>query len=133
MATQTIPRGANGKSEFVVLPSAARALAQDYTSDDFVVPYGKTLTLVIDITAGAATPSVTPKFRGVTPTGIVYTVLTGAAITSTSAAQVIMRVGHGIAEVANLGTAIPLPAQFRLVMTHADTDSLTYSVSAEVS
>lgn len=130
MAIQTIHKGYGGKAEFVVAASAARTAT--FTSDDFVVPYGKTLTVVIDVTTGAATPSVTPSIRGITEAGIVYTVLTGAAITSTSAATVVLRVGDGVAEVANLGSSVPLPAKWRVVMTHGDADSLTYSIDAEV-
>src|SRR5688500_17582105 len=104
MATQTVAKGYGGKAEFVVFASAARALAQAYTSDDFVVPYGKTATFIINITTGAATPAVTPSIAGVTPLGVAYTVLTGAQITSTSAAKVIMRIGAGCPETANLST-----------------------------
>lgn len=133
MATQTIAKGYGGKAQFVALPSVARALAQEYTSDDFVVPYGKTLTVVINITAGAGTPAVTPRIKGRTAAGILYTALLGAQVTSTSAAVVTMRIGSGVAEVTNLGSGVPVPATFFLSMTHADTDSLTYSIDCEVS
>lgn len=131
MAIQTVHKGYGGKAEFVVAASAARTTT--FTSDDYIVPYGKTLTVIINITTGAATPSVTPSIRGITNSvGAVYTVLTGAAITSTSAAVVIMRVGDGVADVTNLGSSIPLPNKFRIVMTAGDADSLTYSIEAEV-
>lgn len=130
MATTTAAKGYGGKAQIAVLASAARTATP--TIDDYVVPYGKTLTVIIDITTGAATPAVTPSIKGVTPTGIAYTVLTGAQITSTSAAQVVMRVGAGCPETANLSTGIPLPQTFRIAMTHADADSLTYSINAEV-
>ena len=130
MAEQTVHKGYGGKAEIVVASSSARTTT--FTSDDYTVPYGKTLTVIITITTGSATPSVTPSIRGVTPTGTVYTVLTGAAITSTSAATVVLRVGDGVAEVTNLGTGIPLPATWRIVMTAGDSDSLTYSIEAEV-
>lgn len=132
MATQTLARGADGKYQAVPFASAARALAQTYTSDTFITPYGKTLTLVVNVTTGAATPAVTPRLVGLTAGGIAYTVLSGAQITSTSAAVVMMRVGAGVAEVANLGTAVPLPGAWYVEVVHGDTDSLTYSVSAEV-
>lgn len=130
MATQTIQKGYGGRAKFVVASSAARTTT--FTSDDFVVPYGKTLLLVIKVTTGAATPSVTPSIRGVDVSGDEYTVLTGAAITSTSPATVLMRVGDGVAEVANLGSSIPLPEKWRVVMTAGDADSLTYAITAEV-
>lgn len=131
MATQTINKGYGGRAKFTIAASAARTTT--LTSDDYVVPYGRTLLLIINVTAGAATPGVTPSIRGIDNLGNVYTVLTGAQITSTSAAVILMRVGNGVAEVANLGTGTPLPATFRVVMTVIDTDSLTYSICAEVS
>lgn len=130
MATQTIQKGYGGRAKFVVASSAARTTT--FTSDDFVVPYSKTLLLVIKVTTGAATPSVTPSIRGVDVNGDEFTVLTGAAITSTSAATVLMRVGDGVAEVSNLGSSIPLPEKWRVVMTAGDADSLTYGITAEV-
>jgi len=132
MATTTVHKGYGGKAQFVVLGSAARAATQDFVSDDFIVPYGKALTIIINITAGAATPAVTPRIVGRTAAGTQYTVLVGAQITSTAAAVVTMRVGDGVADVANLGASIPLPATWFVRMTHADSDSLTYSVEAEV-
>ena len=130
MAIQTLQKGYGGVAEYEYLASAARTATP--TVDDIVVPYGKALTVVIDITAGAATPAVTPAIVGVTDTDIVYTVLTGAQIVSTSAAVVVMRVGAGITDVSNLGSSIPLPKKFRVSMTHADSDSLTYSVNLAV-
>lgn len=130
MAIQTIHKGYGGKAEFAVAPSVARTAT--FTSDDFVVPYGKTLTLIIDVTTGAATPLVTPSIRGITESGKVYTVLTGAQITAITPATIVMRIGDGVVDVANLGSSIPLPAKWRVVMTHGDADSLTYSIDAEV-
>lgn len=131
MATQTLSRGADGKYQAVPFASAARSLAQTYTSDTFITPYAKTLTIIVNVTAGAATPAVTPRLVGITAGAITYIPLSGAQITSTSAAVVLMRVGSGVAEVANLGTAIPVPAAWYIESVHADTDSLTYSISIE--
>lgn len=131
MATQTVQMGYGGKAEYELLASAARTATP--TIDDVVVPYGKTVTLIINITTGAATPAVTPSISGVTASGIAYTILTGAQITSTSAAVVVMRVGQGVADVSNLGSSIPAPAKIRVAMTHGDADSLTYSLNLLVS
>lgn len=131
MATQTIQKGYGGKAKFVVASSTARTAT--FTSDDFLVPYGRTAIVVIKVTTGAATPAVTPSIQGVDVATDTYTVLTGAQITSTSAATVVLRIGDGVADVANLGSSIPLPEKWRVVMTHGDADSLTYSITAEVS
>ena len=130
MASQTVQKGYGGKAQFTVAASAARTTT--LTSDDYTVPYGKTLTLIINATALSATPSVVPTIQGVTPLGVVYTVLTGAAITTAAPTTVVMRVGAGCPETANLSTGIPVPAVFRIVMTAGDSDSLTYSIQAEV-
>lgn len=130
MALQTVAKGYGGKARFTVLESAARTATP--TIDSFTVPYGKTLTLIINVTTGASTPSVTPAIKGITPLGVNYTCLTGAAIQSTSAATVVMRVGAGCPETSNLSTGIPLPQEFTVTMTHGDSDSLTYSIEAEV-
>lgn len=129
MATQNLNKPYGGTLDFVYLASAARTATP--TVDDVVVPYGKTLTVIIDVTAVTATPSVVPTIRGVTDGGIVYDVLTGAAITGTGDDRV-LRVGDGVADVANLGTSIPLPKTFRVVFTHADADSITYSVTLQI-
>lgn len=130
MATSTKQKGYGGKAKWEIAASAART--STFTSDDYIVPYGKSLLVVIRVTTGAATPAVTPSIQGVDVNGNTFTVLTGAQITSTSAATILLRVGDGVAEVSNLGTSVPLPEKWRLVMTHGDADSLTYSIVAEV-
>jgi hypothetical protein len=130
VATQNKSKPYGGTLDYVYLASAARTSTP--AVDDVVVPYGKTLTVIINITTGAATPNVTPAIVGVTDAAITYTILTGAAITSTSAAVVVLRAGDGVADVANLGTSIPLPKTFRITMTHGDADSLTYSITIQV-
>lgn len=130
MALQTVHKGYGGKATFTVLASAARTA--DTTSDDFTVPYGKQLTLIISATASAATPSVVPTIRGVSAiNGTVWDVLVGSAITGTG--TTVLKVGPGIGQVANGAAADYLPETWRVFMDAADADSLTYSIEAEVS
>lgn len=83
--------------------------------------------VVISATASAATPSVVPTIDGYDPLSDTwYNILTGAAITGVSA--VVLRVHPDLAAVANLTANDFLPRTWRVVMTHGDADSITYSV-----
>jgi len=82
--------------------------------------------VTIDVTAISATPSVTPKIEGVTSSGAVYAILTGAAITATG--QTALKVYPGITAAANVAVSDVLPQTIKVTLTHGDTDSITYSV-----
>lgn len=86
---------------------------------------------VIVVTATAATPSVVPAIEGYsTAADAWYPILTGAAITATG--TTVLRVYPGITAAANTAASDLLPQTWRLSMTHADADSITYSVSANL-
>jgi hypothetical protein len=82
--------------------------------------------VTIDVTAIAATPSVVPKIEGVTSSGAVYVILTGAAITATG--QTALKVYPGITAAANVAVSDVLPQTIKVTLTHGDADSITYSV-----
>jgi len=85
------------------------------------------LAVIIDVTAIAATPSVVPTIEGQDPTsGEFYVMLTGAAITAVG--TTVLRVGPDMPVTANLSAQDMVPENFRVVLTHADGDSITYSV-----
>lgn len=86
---------------------------------------------VIDVTAVADTPSVVFTIQGRDPvSGKAYTILTSAAITGTG--TTVLRVYPGLTAAANVTVSDILPAQWQVLATHADTDSITYSVSASL-
>ena len=86
---------------------------------------------VIDVTAATATPSVVPTIEAYDATSDSwYTILTGAAITATG--TTVLKVYPGIAVQANATASDVLPQTWRVTMTHADTDSITYTVSANL-
>jgi len=90
------------------------------------------LFIVIDVTAIAATPSVVPTIDGYDPlSGKWFNLLTGAALTAVTAARV-LRVGRGLVAAANLTAVDYVPDTVRVIMTHGDADSITYSVSAHL-
>lgn len=114
-----------------LLPSAARTAtvttAKQYT------PNIERLMVFIDATDSAATPSVVPAIRAHKPdpkatADDAVALLTGAAITG--AGNTILQIGPGLTEAANLVAADLIPAEWDVILTHADADSITYAVSA---
>tara|TARA_R110002126_G_scaffold522_1_gene3337 strand:- start:253 stop:618 length:366 start_codon:yes stop_codon:yes gene_type:complete len=92
--------------------------------DDYV--FGIQVSIVVS--AAAATPSVVPTIDGYDPLSDTwYNLLTGAALTGTG--TTILRVHPDLTAVTNLTSQDFLPKKYRLVMTHADTDSITYTVN----
>lgn len=87
------------------------------------------LHVVIDVTAVSATPSVVFTIQGKDEvSGAYYTLLASAAITGTG--TTVLRVYPGLTASANLVANDVLPKTWRVLATHADSDSITYSVGA---
>ncbi len=87
--------------------------------------------VIIDVTAVTATPSVVPTIDALDPiSGKWYTLLTGAAITATG--TTVLKIYPGIAAQANAAASDVVPGTFRVVMTHGDADSITYSVAVRL-
>ena len=108
-----------------VLPSAARTTLQAVSVD--VPQDAQAVTFVIDVTLDPAAASITPDLKG-KHGSIEWLLLQGAAIASVS--QVALHVGPTITASANVAAAIPLPPVIEFNMAVADTDSITYSVTA---
>lgn len=112
-----------------VFASAARTATA--TSDTYTMDGARGLHVVIDVTAVTSTPSVVPTIDAFDPLSAKwYTLLTGAAITATG--TTVLKIYPGIAASANVAASDIVPETFRVVMTHADTDSITYSVAAHL-
>lgn len=117
----------NENVQGVVLESAARA-ATNY-SEIFENDYHRGIKIFIDATAKADTPSVTFSIQERDPVGRDFkTILTSAAVTDAVTAPVVLTVYPGCVAVTNLVLNEPLSREWRVVATHADADSLTYSV-----
>lgn len=84
----------------------------------------------VHVTAITASPSVVVKIQGKNPDGTYTDLLSSAAITGTG--DTVLTVYPGIAASANVSANNLLPAKWRVVATHADADSITYSVGAEL-
>lgn len=108
----------------VILASAARTAT---TSATLVTDAMQGL-FFINVTAVTATPSVVFTLSGVSPVGDVdYTILTSAAITGVG--LTVLRVSPHLTAAANTIAKDMLPSAMKVTATHADTDSITYSVS----
>ena len=115
--------------EITVFSSAPRTVTEN--SADLDNPYGRGAVLVIDVTAASATPSVVFTVKGKSALGSdYYTILASAAITGTG--QTVLRIYPGLTASANVTASDVLPRTWRVEAAHADTDSITYSVSANL-
>jgi hypothetical protein len=115
------------RPEVAVYASAARTATP--TSVEFGSRGAHGLHLVIDVTAVSATPSVTPLIEGYSgPSNVWYELLTGSAITATG--TTVLKIYPGIGAIANAAASDVVPNKLRVTMTHADADSITYSVDA---
>lgn len=86
--------------------------------------------IYISATAAAATPSVVATVDGYDPVSATwYNILTATAITGITTKRLV--IAPGVTVTANLTAATVLPDTIRIVMTHADADSITYSVSLD--
>lgn len=88
--------------------------------------------VIIDVTAGASTPSVVPSISAKDPvTGNYVSIAAFTAITSTTPTTYVytLRPGVTVSTSQPEAKAASLPKTWRLTMTHADSDSLTYSAS----
>ena len=119
--------GAYHNEEIVLLASAARtasAESLDYTNFE-----ARGVKVVIDVTADPASASVVFKIEGKDPaSGKYYTLLASAAVAATG--TTVLTVYPGIAATTNVAASDVLPKTWRVTATHADADSITYSVGA---
>lgn len=108
-----------------ILASAARTATN--TSSVFrLPPTSRGFAVQFAATAIASTPSVTCTVEHLA-SGAWATVLAGAALTSATTQNLIIH--PDAADVANISeSSTTLVEKFRVTMTHADADSMTYSV-----
>lgn len=91
----------------------------------------KGLRLVIDVTAIVTTPSITVTVDAVDNTsGKFVNLLTSAAITTVSTTTLHIALGNTVT--ANVSASTFLPDTVRVTVTHANGNSITYTVSAHL-
>ena len=113
-----------------IFPSLART-ATHSSNDIKNYADAESLVLVIDCTAITASPSVVFTIEGKDPSsGKYYTILASAAIVGTG--TTILRVNTDLTAAANTVAKDMLPAVWRVTATHANANSITYSVGASM-
>lgn len=136
--------GPSGTSTFVT--AAAQLAATDemvnYSQSGAVVPAGTTasktfdltvdesfesqLVLAVKVTAVTGNDTLTIQINGKTNTGIIYPILTSAALAAVAVTT--LRVGSGFAAVVNLTADDMLPNDIQVVCTVAGTGTIAYGV-----
>lgn len=111
----------------VLMPSAARTATNN--SETQANDYWRGVKVFIDATAKADTPSVVFSIQEKDHIGGDFkTILSSAAVTDAITSPVVLTVYPGCAAVTNQVLNEPLPREWRVIATHSDGDSLTYSV-----
>lgn len=119
----------NYNESVTIFASAARTATVN--GDDQINDGGKGLHVVIDCTADPGTASVVFTVQGKDEVSAkYYTIIASAAITGTG--TTVLRVYPGLTAAANTVVSDVLPRVWRVIATHADAESLTYSVGASV-
>lgn len=86
------------------------------------------LIVVVDVTAISAAPSVVFKIQGYdSVSGKTWDILTSAAVVATG--TTVLKVFPGITTSANVAVSDVIPENIRIIATHGNTDSITYSVA----
>jgi hypothetical protein len=120
-----IERSAANQRIITAYASAARTATPDTV--ELVDLSARALYVVIDVTAVTATPSVTFAIQGVdSVSGKAFAILTSAAITAVG--TTVLRIGPGLTAAANVTANDNVPPRVRIVPTHGDADSITYTV-----
>lgn len=115
-------------TDITVLASAARTATLN--SGDLTNYNGRGLHVVVDVT-NAGTGSITITIQGKDAlSGQYYTLLTGAAVTTVSTN--VYKVYPGLTAAANAVASDILPRTYRILMTHNNANSITYSVGASI-
>lgn len=115
--------------QVVLYASAARTATPTAAEFDASGYHG--LHLVIDVTAVTATPSVVPTVDFYDDlSGKWVNLLTGIAITATGTTR--LTVYPGVAAVVNVSASDCVHGRLRLVLTHGDADSVTYTAAAHL-
>lgn len=100
------------------------------TTQDFTNEYGAGAEVYLNV-SNAGTGSITLTIQGKDPTsGVYYTVLSGAAVTTNSFNK--YQVFPGAATTANVSVNDLMPFKWRVVVTSNNSNPMTYSVGVTV-
>jgi hypothetical protein len=111
------------KESAIVMASAARTATSSVTMTTGCLGG----VFIIDCTAITASPSVVFTIDGVDAASLkTYNILTSAAITGTG--TTVLRIHPSLTTAANTVAKDVLPSALKITATHADADSITFSV-----
>lgn len=116
-----------GNQTVSLLASAARTTTQ--TGADTTNYNAKGIKVYLSVTS-AGTGSITVSIQAKDPAGVYYTLLTGAAVTTNSTNTYTIYPGMTVA--ANVSASDVLSRVFRVVVTHNNANSITYSVGYDL-
>lgn len=85
--------------------------------------------LILDVTAIVTTPSIVIDLIATDPFGNEYTLLTSAAITTVSTN--VIKIGKDTVDAANVSAQTFIPKDVIVRVTHANANSITYSVGIQ--
>lgn len=128
MAITTIDLTGQGRS-VSLLPSAARTA----TPNTFYIQgtgRSTALAVVLAVSAVVTAPSVVVTVFGVDLSGNTWPILTSVAVLTTG--TTVLKVSPGITPATNVAVADILPPTVGITVTHANGNSITYSLSAHV-
>jgi len=110
-----------------ILPSAARTATN--STADFQNAAHPGAHFILDVTAVSGSASITLSVEGKDPvSGKYYTILTSGNIVAVN--TYVFKIMPGITTATNQAAADFIPSEFRVTMTHATGDSITYSIGA---
>lgn len=119
--------------QIVIAPSAARAAVASFTSPDYTNAGYRGVKVYFDVTADPASASLTLTIQGKDPTsGDYHTLLASAAVTGTTTGPNVYQLFPGAPATNNVSANTQLPRIWRVIVVGADTDSMTYSISADL-
>ena len=116
------------KSHSTILKSAARTATPTISVLIFNNQKLTDIHITIDATDLTLTPSVQPALQGQDPTSGKWYDLIDAISAITTISITTIKFGENTVAVANNANQGFIPENLRLTMTHADTDSITYSI-----
>ena len=115
-----------------ILPSASRTSPAGTIVDIDNTEDYRSAIVVMDVTADPETGVVAVVIQGKDIlSGEYYDILISAAIVSVG--TTILHVGDGTADLDDFARGTRLPRVWRIDAVHADTDSITYSIAADLS
>jgi len=104
----------------------AAASTATYTSSDITKTSEQQTHVIMVVSAVPGVVTLTMKIQGKDAAGNYYDIIAGTASAATG--TVVLKVGPGIATVANVAIGDMLPDVYRVVVTHSGAGSFTYGI-----